>query len=117
MKRLHHINLGVLPDSADAEGDFLIDVLGYRRLEAPPEAQKFGARWFEADDGTQVHLSVDPDHRPAARAHTAIEVGDELDEVERHLVAAGIEYGSGGLDGTRVLFFQDPAGNRWELRS
>ena len=39
----------------------------------------------EGDHGTQVHLSVDPDHRPAARAHTAIELSDQTTEVERRL--------------------------------
>ncbi len=98
MTRLHHVNLGVPPGGADDEAEFLIDVLGYRKVEASAAAQGFGARWYETDDGTQVHLSPDPDHRPAARAHTAIEFGD------------------GEFDGNRILFCQDPAGNRWELR-
>jgi len=33
MTRLHHVNLGVPPDGADAEADFLIGVLGYRKVE------------------------------------------------------------------------------------
>jgi catechol 2,3-dioxygenase-like lactoylglutathione lyase family enzyme len=117
MTRLHHVNLGVPPDGADAEGEFLVAVLGYRHLEPPEQAQAFGARWYETDDGTQVHLSVDPDHRPAARAHTAIEVGDEITTVAERLRTAGIEFGDSEFDGRRILFCQDPAGNRWELRS
>jgi catechol 2,3-dioxygenase-like lactoylglutathione lyase family enzyme len=96
MRRIHHVNLGVHPDVMDDEVDFLIDVLGYRRADPPAEALRFGAQWFDADDGTQVHLSRDPDHRPAARAHTALVVGDELDDIKAR---------------------SDPAGNRWELRS
>ena len=57
MTRLHHVNLGVPPDGADAEGEFLVGVLGYRHLEPPEQAQAFGARWYETDDGTQVHLT------------------------------------------------------------
>ncbi len=89
MTRLHHVNLGVPPDGADAEGEFLVGVLGYRHLEPPEQAQAFGARWYETDDGTQVHLSVDPDHQPAARAHTAIEFGDEIETVAERLRARG----------------------------
>lgn len=116
MARLHHVNLGVPPDGADAEADFLMGVLGYRKVEPPPEAQGFGARWYETDDGTQVHLSLDPEHQPAARAHTAIEFGDDLDAVAARLRGAGVEFGDNEFDGRRILFCQDPAGNRWELR-
>ena len=116
MTRLHHVNLGVPPDGADDEATFLVDVLGYRKVKPSAAAQGFGARWYEIDDGTQVHLSLDPDHQPAARAHTAIELGDELDTVAGRLRDAGIEFGDGEFDGRRILFCQDPAGNRWELR-
>jgi catechol 2,3-dioxygenase-like lactoylglutathione lyase family enzyme len=116
MARFHHVNLGVPPDGAPAEGEFLVGVLGYRHVEPSERARGFGALWYETDDGTQVHLSIDPDHRPAARAHTAIEIGDEIEEVAGRLRAAGIEFGDSEFDGNRVLFCQDPAGNRWELR-
>jgi catechol 2,3-dioxygenase-like lactoylglutathione lyase family enzyme len=116
MTRLHHVNLGVPPDGADAEAEFLVGVLGYRKVEPSAAAQGFGARWYEIDDGTQVHLSLDPDHRPAARAHTAVEFGDQLDAVAGRLRDAGVEFGDGEFDGRRILFCQDPAGNRWELR-
>jgi len=116
MTRLHHVNLGVPPDGADDEADFLIGVLGYRKVEPSAMAQGFGARWYETDDGTEVHLSLDPDHRPAARAHTALEIGDELDAIATRLRDAGVEFGDGEFDGRRILFCQDPAGNRWELR-
>ena len=89
MTRLHHVNLGVPPDGADAEGEFLVGVLGYRHLEPPEQAQ----------------------------AHTAIEVGDEISTVADRLRAAGVEFGDSEFDGRRILFCQDPAGNRWELRS
>ena len=85
MPRFHHVNLGVPPDVVESETDFLVSILDYRPLEIPPEMQQYDPKWFEADDGTQVHLSVDPDHRPAARAHTAIELSDQATEVERRL--------------------------------
>ena len=72
MPTFHHANLGIPPDLADAEADFLTGILGYRRLEPPQAAADFGARWFEADDGTQVHLSLDPAHAPAATHFSAM---------------------------------------------
>ena len=112
MPRFHHANLGVPPGLDEAQGAFLVDVLGYRKMEVPPDLQGL-ARWYEADDGSQIHLSIDPDHRPAARAHTAVEVGAD---VEARLTAADIPYRSAGRDELVVLFCADPAGNHWELR-
>lgn len=100
---------------AEAEEAFLQEVLGYQRI-TPPSDLADRARWFESEDGKQVHLSEDPDHRPAARAHVAVEVGEELIALESRLRVAGIEYSTFGGDDTKVLFCRDPAGNRWELR-
>jgi len=117
MPRIHHVNLGVPPELVDAESQFLVDVLGYRVAELPPEVEAFGALWFDADDGTQVHLSRDPEHAPARQAHTALVVGDELDGIQERLEGAGTKYKATEGLGNRVILCRDPAGNRWELRS
>jgi len=116
MPTFHHANLGILPDLAEAEADFLVSILGYRRLEPPSAAADFGARWFEADDGTQVHLSLDPAHTPAAMAHIALEVGDDSEAIAERLTNAGVRFKTAEFDGNRILLCKDPAGNRWELR-
>jgi catechol 2,3-dioxygenase-like lactoylglutathione lyase family enzyme len=116
MPTFHHANLGIPPDLADAEADFLVDILGYRRLEPPKPAADFGARWFAADDGTQVHLSLDPAHVPAAMAHIALEVGGDSDAIATRLTNAGVRFKSAEFDGNRIILCKDPAGNRWELR-
>jgi hypothetical protein len=74
------------------------------------------ARWFESEDGKQIHLSEDPDHRSAARAHVAVELGDALVDLERKLVERGYEFQSIEREHRRTLLCLDPAGNRWELR-
>ncbi len=113
---MDHVNLGVPVDGLEAEAGFLVDLLGYRRAQAGPEAQGFGTLWwFEGDDGAQVHLSADPEHRPAARAHTAIRLDDALDVTLERLRAAGHEGGEIAFDGDRHVFVRDPAGNTWEL--
>jgi catechol 2,3-dioxygenase-like lactoylglutathione lyase family enzyme len=116
MPTFHHANLGIPPDLADAEAAFRVGILGYRRLEPPTAAGNFGARWFEADDGTQVHLSLDPGHAPAAMAHTALDVRREFDAIQARLNERGVRFKAAEFDGNRIMLCKDPAGNRWELR-
>lgn len=116
MLSFHHVNLGVPVGGAEAEEAFLLEVLGYRRVVPPPELAG-QVRWFESEDGRQVHLSEDPDHRPAARAHVAVEVGGDLPALELKLQEAGVEHSPRDIGGVPVVVCQDPAGNRWELRS
>jgi catechol 2,3-dioxygenase-like lactoylglutathione lyase family enzyme len=113
--RFHHVNLGVPVGGAEAEESFLVEVLGYGPVTPPPELVG-RARWFESEDGKQIHLSEDPDHRPAARAHVAVEVGEDLSSLEMRLQQAGVEHSTYDGLGLRVVLCQDPAGNRWELR-
>jgi catechol 2,3-dioxygenase-like lactoylglutathione lyase family enzyme len=115
MARFHHVNLGIPVGGTEAEAEFLVGFLGYTRLEPPAELASV-AKWFAAADGSQIHLSEDPDHRPAARAHVAIEVGDELAALERAFDEAGYVCKPFDSQGLRILFCEDPAGNRWELR-
>jgi catechol 2,3-dioxygenase-like lactoylglutathione lyase family enzyme len=117
MARFHHVNLGVPPEQLDAEATFLIDLLGYRPVKPDERLGAIGARWYETADGAQVHLSADPDHRPAARAHVAIEFGPELADVEERLRNATVAFDQSQRAGfPRVLNCRDPAGNLWELR-
>jgi catechol 2,3-dioxygenase-like lactoylglutathione lyase family enzyme len=119
MVAFHHVNLGVPVDGLEGEIEFLTEILGYHRIEANEEIRKmFSPNWYEADDGSQVHLSMDPDHRPAARAHVAIAFGAALADVEVRLKERGIDYESSQTAGfPSTIICQDPAGNRWELRS
>jgi len=114
--RLDHVNLCVPEGGVPNETRWLVDVLGYRAVPPGPEASRLGTpRWFEADDGTQVHLSVDPQHRPSGRAHTAVHLGDALDAVVARVEATGQTTTGRTFDGGRHVFATDPAGNLWEL--
>jgi catechol 2,3-dioxygenase-like lactoylglutathione lyase family enzyme len=115
MARFHHVNLGVPIDGIDDEARWLVEVLGYQSIDAGPERTARGATWFVADDGTQVHLSRDEAHRPAAKAHVAIEF-DDLAPVRMRIEARGDEYRLAEQDELTVLNCVDPAGNLWELR-
>lgn len=112
---MHHVNLGIPPGSFPEQAAFL-ELLGYRRVEPGPGARELGARvWFAGDDGAEIHLSTDPDHRPAARAHTAVWLDDHLEAAVGRLRASGREVSEKTFDGWRHVFTVDPAGNRWEL--
>jgi catechol 2,3-dioxygenase-like lactoylglutathione lyase family enzyme len=113
--RFHHVNLGVPLGGGDAEAAFLVDMLGYRTVELTADAGP-SARWFESEDGKQIHLSEDPEHHPAARAHVAVEMGEDLAALERKFTEAGYEYQSFAREDRRTVLCRDPAGNRWELR-
>ena len=110
------MNLGVPTGGLEDESTWLVDVLKFRRIDPGAELAARGATWFEGDDGGQIHLSVDPDHRPPARAHVAFELGGELAAIEQRLEADGVPFDVGGQQGMRVVVCRDPAGNRWELR-
>jgi catechol 2,3-dioxygenase-like lactoylglutathione lyase family enzyme len=115
--RFHHVNLGVPLGGIAAESTFLIDVLGYRAAPIPESMLGGDLYWFDADDGSQVHLSEDEAHHPAARAHVALHYGDGLSEIEHRLQARGVKsHGDDSPQGLRVVFCRDPAGNLWELR-
>ena len=113
MVQIHHVNLGIQPGGVDDETAFLVDV-GYHRVPSPEEFPT--ALWFEAHDGSQIHLSEDSEHRPAAKAHVAVVLGDELDDVLERLQSHGTDATGGGFGGVRVAVCLDPSGNRWELR-
>ena len=119
MPRHHHVNLGVAPGGLDAQVAFLVDVLGYRKMAVTQRQAEMGVNWYEGSDGSQIHLSEDPDHSPPRRAHVAVVCeDDELTEVERRLSDAGVEVREFvNPDIRKFLVLKDPAGNRWEVRS
>src|SRR6202034_302679 len=104
----HHVNLGVPVGGIDAETAFLVDVLSYKRVPLGPDDPP-AATWFESGDGKQIHLSEDPDHRPAARAHVALEMGDELAVLERNLDRTGYKHKVVDGKDRRTVLCQDPA--------
>lgn len=118
MPRHHHVNLGVPPGGLADQRAFL-ELLGYRAVGLTDQQRAIGVQWYEGDDGSQIHLSEDPDHQAPKRAHVAVICDDaELADVEQRLAAAGIGVREiENPDIRRFLVLKDPSGNRWELRS
>jgi diguanylate cyclase (GGDEF)-like protein/PAS domain S-box-containing protein len=116
MLGIDHVQLAMPPgDQAELDAErFYQGVLGLERVPKPPELATRGGCWFEGPH-VRLHLGVEPDFRPATKAHPALLV-DDLDAVCQGIVAAGGAVRSAdGLPGVSRVHTDDPFGNRIEL--
>jgi catechol 2,3-dioxygenase-like lactoylglutathione lyase family enzyme len=111
---LDHVQLGMPAGGEDVARGFYGGVLGLVEVAKPAQLAERGGVWF-ATGGIAVHLSVDPDFRPATRAHPAFVVTD-LPAWRARLRDAGsdITEDDSGLPVDRC-YVRDPFGNRIEL--
>jgi catechol 2,3-dioxygenase-like lactoylglutathione lyase family enzyme len=66
--RLDHVQLPIPEGGEDRARWFYRDILGLPEIPKPPHLAKRGGCWFERG-ALKVHLGVDPDFRPAQKAH------------------------------------------------
>lgn len=94
---------------------FYRDILGLPERPKPPQLAARGGCWFESDR-VKIHLGVDPNFRPATKAHPGLLVGG-LREILEQCRQAGLEatLENVPLEGYRRAFLLDPFGNRLEL--
>ncbi|REK88521.1 glyoxalase [Streptomyces inhibens] len=123
---LDHIQLAAPPGTEDALRAYYADLLGMTEIPKPPalaardggtsrssEAVSGGC-WFEAG-AAHLHLGIDPDHRPSAKAHPGIRVTG-IAALAARLTAAGAPVTwDDNLPGHRRFYSLDPAGNRLEF--
>ncbi|HET9077197.1 MAG TPA: VOC family protein [Acidimicrobiales bacterium] len=114
MLALDHVQLAMPAGrEADAE-DFYVRVLGMEVVPKPEPLASRGGRWF-VSGSVQIHLGVDPDFRPARKAHPAIVV-DDLDGFVAGLAGSGTAWTDDReLPGVRRGYVADPFGNRIEV--
>jgi diguanylate cyclase (GGDEF)-like protein/PAS domain S-box-containing protein len=113
---IDHVQLAMpAGDEAATEAErFYHGVLGLERVPKAPELADRGGCWFEGPH-VRLHLGVEPEFRPAVKAHTALLV-DDLDAACQRVVVAGGEVRSAdGLPGVARVHVHDPFGNRLEL--
>ncbi|MBD9371747.1 VOC family protein [Rhizobium sp. ARZ01] len=114
VRRIDHVQLAMPAGQEEAARAFYQGLLGLNEVEKPSHLAARGGCWFEAD-GVKVHLGVDPDFRPAKKAHPGFVV-DDLSDVCATLEAAGFRAVSDQpLDGYVRKYVNDPFGNRIEL--
>ena len=110
----HHVQLSMPEGGDDDARAFYGDVLGLQEVDKPAHLQARGGCWFRSAT-LEVHLGVDPDFRPAAKAHPAFLV-DSLDHVGERLEEAGYEVDHDTqISGFNRFHSRDPFGNRLEF--
>jgi catechol 2,3-dioxygenase-like lactoylglutathione lyase family enzyme len=111
---IEHIQLAMPAGQEETARGFYSGLLGIPEVPKPPDLAKRGGVWFESGR-VKVHLGVDPDFRPARKAHPGLLVRD-LGELVRKLRVAGIEVVEAEtLPGWDHAYIADPFGNRIEL--
>src|SRR5260221_3581638 len=114
IESLDHVQLA-MPAAGEAEARaFYEGLLGIPERAKPATLATRGGCWFERG-ALKVHLGVDPDFRPARKAHLAFVVTD-LPGLAAVLRAAGhVLHDDEPLAGYRRAYVDDPFGNRLEL--
>jgi catechol 2,3-dioxygenase-like lactoylglutathione lyase family enzyme len=112
---IDHVQLGMPAGGEDGARAFYSGVLGLREVPKPPELAGRGGVWFAGGAGVAIHLGVEADPRPPAKAHPAFVVAD-LGIAREAMIASGhaIEDDDSGLPVAR-WYVRDPFGNRIEL--
>lgn len=120
IRALHHVQLACPAGSEGALRAFYGGLLGLAEVAKPPVLAARGGVWFRGP-GVELHLGVEPDFRPARRAHPALLVDGAagsggLDGLAGRLEAAGHPVTwDPNLPGYRRFHCADPNGNRLEL--
>lgn len=111
---LHHVQLAMPAGGEGLATHFYEGLLELPRVSKPDHLEARGGCWFETAT-TRIHLGVDPDFKPATKAHPALMVTD-LEAVRTRLLSAGVEVVEDQpLPGFNRYYASDPFGNRIEF--
>jgi catechol 2,3-dioxygenase-like lactoylglutathione lyase family enzyme len=110
---LDHVQLAMPPGMEQEARTFYGGVLGLTEVEKPAALMARGGCWF-ARGSVHVHLGVEPDFRPATKAHPALLVSD-LAGLRESLEAAGVDVTEDDSIPVRRFYAADPFGNRIEF--
>ncbi|GMK37012.1 glyoxalase [Paenibacillus sp. CCS19] len=113
---IDHVQLAA-PEGCEVEArDFFGSLLGWQELPKPEPLRARGGVWFQC--GThQVHIGVEKNFTPAAKAHPAFLVHD-LQALREHLIQLGahvIDDNARSEENIRRFYMNDPFGNRLEF--
>ncbi len=111
---IDHVQLAMPTGGEQTARQFYVGVLGLTEIRKPAHLVARGGAWFE-NAGVKIHLGVDPDFRPARKAHPGLLVAN-LQGLVDSLRSAGYEVLNGEpLIGCVHAYVDDPFGNRLEL--
>lgn len=113
---IDHVQLAA-PEGCETKARiFFNQLLGWKEIPKPEILKKRGGVWFQC--GThQVHIGVQQDFVPAAKAHPAFHVKN-LDEFREYLVQNNIHViddEARADEGVKRFYLNDPFGNRLEF--
>ncbi|GGT26377.1 VOC family protein [Streptomyces chromofuscus] len=109
-----HVQLAAPPDCEDRLRAYYVGVLGMTEIPKPPALAARGGCWFRAG-AVQLHLGMEPDFRPARKAHPGLRITD-IDSYAARLTAHGATVTwDDDLPGHRRFYSYDPVGNRLEF--
>lgn len=114
---LDHVQVAMPPGEEAKARAFYVGVLGMSELTKPAPLQARGGCWFAGGDGAsvQIHCGVEPDFRPAKKAHPAVLIVGIEELAQRIEAAGGAVKWDDDLEGLRRFFCEDPFGNRLEF--
>jgi catechol 2,3-dioxygenase-like lactoylglutathione lyase family enzyme len=115
---IDHVQLAAPPGAEPEARAFYAGVLGCDEIPKPAALAVRGGCWFAC--GTQqLHVGIEPEFRPAKKAHPALRLRDEgaLEALRARLTAAGVtvKTDSESVEGVLRFFAEDPWGNRLEF--
>jgi len=114
ISRIHHIQIAAPMGCERAAREFYGALLGLPEIEKPASLRARGGCWFQCGD-QQLHIGVEPDFRPAKKAHPAFAVAD-LDKLHALLQGRSVKITyDDSLPGSRRFYAEDPWGNRLEF--
>ena len=110
---LDHVQLAIPPGGEPLARDFFAGLLGMVEVPKPANLSPAGC-WFTGG-GAALHIGIDPDFRPARKAHPALLV-DDLAALRARLAGSGcVIRDDTPVKGYARFFTEDPFGNRIEL--
>ncbi len=114
IQAIDHVQIAMPAGGEEKARAFYGGLLGLTEVEKPANLKPNGGVWFR-QDGLHLDLGVDPDFRPAKKAHVGLLVTG-LNDLEAALRDAGHEVVPGApIPDCRRIFIFDPFGNRLEL--
>lgn len=110
---LDHVQLAIPEGGEDRARWFFCGLLGMTEVAKPANLSRSGC-WFTGGS-MALHIGIDPDFRPAKKAHPALLV-DDLAGLRARLGEAGCPIREDKpVEGYTRFFTEDPFGNRIEL--
>ncbi len=122
--KLHHVQLSMQPGSEQLAREFYAGALEFTEVPKPEALRCRGGCWFRAyDEGSissELHLGVDPEFEPPAKAHPALLVAgrEELEAMAERIRALGcpVDFSERtSFEGYERFHTRDPFGNRLEF--